>query len=116
MSLAVLSITENLDPVLDNLDIRGVLRIGDLCQDKRQYIRTYILKRVKFSLKPWLVKGHEFLNVLRASLGVIGGGVALDVILAATWHPENLDLFMRFNDTYRIVHFLVNNEGYRVDQ
>lgn len=116
LALKVLSVTDTLDPVLDNLDVGAIVDVRNLNRDKSTYVKTFVYRRVKSYIEPWIADAQGLFNVMRNCNAVIGGGVALGIAVAGNWNSDDLDIFTKYGDTYRIRTFLVRHEGYHVDQ
>ncbi|KAF5373471.1 hypothetical protein D9615_009486 [Tricholomella constricta] len=58
---------------------------------------------------------NGFRNLLLKTRAVISGSTALHFILREThWNPGDFDIYAPFGTGYTIVHWLMDNEGYRI--
>lgn len=79
-------------------------------------MKAYAFKRVENAFTPWVSLIPEFLDMMRRSRSVVGGGLAISTVLESVWVAQNLDLFVARGERHRVASYLIAVESYVFDQ
>lgn len=99
---------------LDTTDLDVVMLVSRLNRYLRQQVKTYLIRRYHVTIQPWIRDPLAFRTAMRKASAIIGGSVALKMILTEKWSAKNLNIYVPKDRTNDLIAYLIQHEGYEV--
>lgn len=107
---------DTLPYILKHLELDVIKAIADLNRDKKGFIKACMLARVDDTLKPFVDKPAEFRAQLRAMGAVVGGSLALELVMSMPWEANGMDIYVPKEKLVAMRRYLAVEEGYGVER